>query len=174
MAESIENIVEKISNKNLSELIKILKLSVDIVDIDRRNSFIMGYCASTSKIYSQFIDYLQKHMEIPRESTFSFGLPQNSSDILFQLYKVKDKINNIPDDLVLIGVTGFEKMLGVSNKGRRHRAGHDYDQNIKESSLLTFNKKIMIVTHIDTAAQNYEESIRSALSSQFKDFLYEF
>ncbi len=171
--DRIGNYVNKIYNEKLSEQFKVIKTAVGLLDIRKKSPFRTGYCFSSKTVFDEVSEYFMQGMDITPEGLLELKL-KVKEDIMRGIYRLKDKTEKNQNPIVVVKCSGFGKLIENSPKDVRFRRGHDYDQDIKEHPLFEPEKKVIIVSHIDKAEKNYEEALRSALNSQFRDFIFEF
>ncbi len=179
--ENESDLVDIISGEPLDEELKTLSIRLELEDA---SSFIFGYCASDEKTYHAVSQRIQKLFSIPPESVLNHEYQHKEFNLNLYLNQNKELISSLPSEIVLINVSGFERDAGFGDDmsySTQIRRAHDYGQDVKEpvklgeSPLCDLDKKVIVLTHIDPlyGREKYERALKSALSSQFKDFVYE-
>lgn len=141
------------------------------------------YVACPKEVFNRTVDYTKKTLGIDNSRVFEICINPQRADIQLELEKLlKENLSAARGIGILVVARGFERLVsshmgssGEANLIDSYRWGHDYDQDIVESSILSGEVSrrklnIVVLTHIDTSAN--EEVVKGALStaagSQFK------
>ncbi len=179
-AKNIEDLEERISGKKISEKVEILKR---IVNLEKNLSFIMGYCGSDDETFYKIAEYIRTQVGISAKCVLETTIHPASSDLTNYIIKHKDELQNLPGGVIIIKIKGFEKLEGLDSESN-FRIAHDYDQNVIEGfgqhhdlieQIKGLTKKIIVLTQIgySEGEKAYDLALTSAISSQFKSFIYE-
>lgn len=146
--------------------------------------FVQFYLACSDEKLDPFVQYMRDRLAIAEENILRFDVDVNKMDNTTKLKELKNDIEKKSGDLVLLIADRFEKQIDMLAQAKDiysiTRRGHDYDQNIQERKDLAksfegVEKKIIILTHIGKSCGEkiYEDALKSALLSQFRDGIME-
>lgn len=177
MSLEIADLKDNVSGVSFKEAVEKLALMVDVADSRR---FFRFYLACPEDKLEPLVDYLREGVGVSRAALLETELLDGYRDILPNLRDMLDQISAINESRLLVVSRGFEKIVEGVDYHIFTRAGHDYDQNIAESSHLKeavqlAGKKIVVATHIgySRGEESYQRAVKTALMSQFKDGLFE-
>src|SRR3989338_7839965 len=159
-------------------------------DLDNKIFFQVYVASKNQKKLDEFLEYVCTELQVDASDIQTITADSHKQDITLELDNAREAIQKISGDTVIILVKNFENVVKERLRiaegyamDRIHgmsRLGHDFNQNIAENRELTddfrkIRKKIIIITPISNRISNrqgddlYEESVKTALQSQFRD-----
>ncbi len=173
---SVSELVNAISENTLKEEVGMLRRKIQRKDIP---SFMMGYCASDTPTFERVVEYIQEQVAPQAQQPLEITLEPKLTNLKDYFLLHKEELQSATGDIFLVKARNFESLRVLELYKHAFRAAHDYDQDVCEDAKSKFkglNKKVLVITHIDPSKgkELYERAVRSAVTSQFKSFLYEF
>ena len=137
--------------------------------------FCQFFVASPESKGRSLLECISAQLEVAPENTFEIDYNTKAYSIKDQLRALGNSIQRVPEQRILIIVSGFEQRFEGADGSTVSRAAHDYNQRLVEDKTLNvlfqaMGKKLIILTRLDSErGQAFRDCLRSAAGSQFKD-----